>query len=149
MHAAWQIALAAKQRLMGLPTTGNSVHLGRTSPMATGSAPFLLVYPRPEQSAPVSGSGPSRKLQRELTLAVEGVVAEADDESGEALVWQIAAEVEVALAGDPTLGGTSKDLYLNRIDPNARAEGETRTGHVRLEFTVRYFTAANAPNQAT
>lgn len=149
MHAAWQIVLAAKQRLLGLATTGDSVHIGRSTPMSIARAPFLLVFARPDQSAPIAGSGASRKLQRDLTLAIEGVVGECDDEAGEALVWQIAAEIEAALAGDPTLGGTCRDLFLTSTDPNARAEGESRTGRIRLEFTIRYFTAANAPHQAT
>ena len=146
LHARQSIILAAKAALTGLPTTEDRVHEGRADPQAADATPFLLVYARPEASAPATMKGPERKLQRELVLAVEGVTAEAGDDSGDALLNTIALEVETALAGNPTLGGACRDLYLARTDPNARAEGEHRTGRIRLEFTVLYFTAANAPH---
>lgn len=148
LHARRLIVLAAKARLTGLATTGSSVFEGLAGPKAAAATPYLLVYARPEQSGPLTMKGAARKLQRELTLAIEGVTAESGTDAGDALLDVIAAEVETALAGEPTLGGACSDLYLSRTDPNARAEGEHRTGRIRLEFIVTYFTAANAPHQA-
>lgn len=147
-HARRLIVRAAKAALTDLATTAARVFEGRAAPKAAADAPFLLVYARPEASAPATARGPARKLQRELTLAVEGVAAESGAEAGDALLDTIALEVERALAGDPTLGGACTDLWLVRTDPEARAEGEHRTGRIRLEFTVVYFTAANAPDRA-
>lgn len=148
LHARQQIILAAKARLTGLATTGASVFEGLASAKPASAGPYLLVYGRPEVSQPLTMRGTGRTLQRELTLAVEGVTAEAGADAGDALLNRIALEVEQALAGEPTLGGLAKDLYLVRSDPNARAEGEHRTGRIRLEFIVVYLTAADAPDRS-
>jgi hypothetical protein len=148
LHARRQIVIAAKAALAGLPSIAGGVFEGLAGPKSVDATPYLLVYARPEQSAPHTMKGAARSLARELTLAVEGVTAETGTETGDALLDAIALEVESALAGNPTLGGVCRDLYLVRTDPNARAEGEHRTGRIRLEFTVLYFTAANAPDRA-
>jgi hypothetical protein len=145
VHARRSIVAAAVAVLTGLPTTGTRVKPGRAAPMPVAQAPYLLVYGRIERSAPIT-IGRGRKLQRELTLRVEAVTASADDSDDQ--VDQIAAEVEAALAADPTLGGRAKDLWLATTDLDARAEGEARTGRARLEFTVSYHTVAAAPDQA-
>lgn len=147
MHARRRIVLAAVAALTGLPSTGARVHAGRAAPAPVASTPYLLVYARQEQSASATMRGPGRKLQRELTLAVEAVTASADDD--DALADTIALEVEAALAANPTLGGVCGDLYLASTALDARHEGESRTGRVRLEFTVTYFTAADRPDVAT
>lgn len=146
LHARRRIVLAVVERLTGLPTTGNRVHAGRAAPAPVASTPYLLVYARREQSAPITAKGPQRKLQREPVLAIEAVTASADDD--DALADTIAAEVEAAMAADPTLGGICRDLYLSSTNLDARAEGETRTGRTRLEFTVTYFTAADRPDES-
>lgn len=148
LHARRQIVLAAKARLTGLATTADRVHEGLAGPKAATATPYLLVYARPEESGAITARGPARRLQRELTLAIEGVTAETGADAGDALLDTIALEVESALAGEPTLGGACSDLVLRRTDPNARAEGEHRTGRIRFEFIVTYFTAANAPGAA-
>jgi hypothetical protein len=145
-HARRLIVLAAVQALGTLPTIpAAKVKPGRAAPMPVAQAPYLLVYGRRERAGPVSGSGATRKLQRELTLRVEAVTTGDDDD---ALVDQVAAEVEAALMADNTLGRVCKDLYLSATDLDARAEGETRLGRAWLDFTVIYFTAANAPETA-
>lgn len=143
VHARRKIVLAAVQALTGLPTTGTNVKPGRAAPLPVAQAPYLLVYARAERSAPVTAKGPGRKLQHELTLAVEGITVSADDDE---LADALALEVEQALAADPTLGGACRDLFLGSTNLDARAEGETRTGHIRLEFSVTYFTAAARPD---
>ena len=142
-HARRSIVLAAVQALTGLATTGSRVHASRAWPVEAANTPCLLVYARTERSAPMTMKGAARRLARELTLAVEGVVAETDD--SDATLDQVALEVETALAADPTLGGVCMDLVLTSTDIEARADGEFRAGRIRLEFAVTYHTAANAP----
>ncbi|HQS18606.1 hypothetical protein [Reyranella sp.] len=143
LHARSQIVLAAVQILTGLATTGPRVHAGRAWPVESGATPCLLVYARREQSGSDTMGGPSRKLRRELTLSVEGLVAETDD--SDATLDAIAFEVETALAADPKLGGLCLDLEISGTDIAANAEGDTRQGRIRLDFTIFYRTAANAP----
>lgn len=150
LHARRAIVRAAVQRLAGLPSVVGGVHEGRYGPKSASSAPFLLVYARPESSAPITTRGSGRALQRELTLAIDAVVAESGVEAGDALFDALALEIETALAADPTLGGACRDLWLARTNPDAvtTGAGEHRAGAVRLEFTVTYFTPAAAPHQA-
>lgn len=146
LHARRRIVMAAVQFLTGLPTTGDRVRAGRAAPAPVADTPCLLVYARAEQSATLTAKGPQRKLQRQATLAVEGVTASSDD--NDELADAIALEVEQALAADPTLGGVCRDLFLSSTNLDARAEGESRTGRVRLEFTVTYFTTADRPDES-
>lgn len=148
LHARRLIVRAAVLRLAGVTTATGGVHEGRAAPKASSAAPYLLVYARPEDSEPLSGTGAGRKLRRELTLAIEAVTAEAGPEAGDALLDQLALEIERVLAAEPTLGGACRDLYLARTDPDGRAEGESRIGRTRLEFRVLYQTLAAAPDQA-
>ncbi len=145
-HARAAIVAAAVAALGALATVPASrIKAGRAAPMPVAPAPSLLVYGRRERSAPVSGSGAARKLQRELTLRVEVITAGDDDDTAVDLV---AAEVEAALGGNVKLGGCCSDLYLSATDLDARAEGETRLGRAWLDFTVLYFTPANRPDQS-
>ena len=142
LHARRQIVIAVTQALTGLATTGANVHAGRAWPVETAATPCLLVYARREQSGSDT-MGPSRKLRRELTLSVEGLVAESVD--SDATLDAIAFEVETALAADPKLGGLCLDLEISATDIAANAEADTRQGRIRLDFTVFYRTAATAP----
>lgn len=146
IHARAAIVAAAVTALTGLTTTGGRVFAGRSGPSSGASAPFLLVYGRAEQSAPLTMNGANRKLQRELVLVVEGVAGEAADVDDTQNI--IALEVETALAADPALGGKARDLFLSRTAINAQVDGETRLGLVRLEFSVLYQTVATAPGTA-
>jgi hypothetical protein len=149
LHARRAIVRAVVARLGGIAAAPGGVHEGRARPKAAADAPYLCVYARPEESAPLTAAGPARKLQRQLTLAVDACTAEAGAELGDALFDALALEIETTLAADQTLGGACRDLFLARTDPQVpRAEGEHRVGIGRLEFTVTYFTAANAPHQA-
>jgi len=147
-HARRLIVTAAVAALQPLVDAGTviAVKAGRAAPMPVAQAPYLLVYGRRERSESATIGRGNRLLRRDLVLAIEAVTASADDSDDQ--VDAIAAAIEAALAGDPTLGGRAKDLFLSATDLDARAEGETRTGRARLEFTVNYFTVASAPDQA-
>lgn len=145
-HARRSIVLAAVSALTGLATTGARVHAGRTWPVETAETPYLLIYARREQSGPFTMKGAARTVQRQLTLSIEGITAETTD--SDATLDQIASEVETAMAADPTLGGACKDLFIDATDIEARADSDYRTGRIRLDFSVTYYTAANAPDTA-
>ncbi len=145
IHARAKIVAAVVAALTGLPTTAGRVKAGRAAPMPVAQTPYLLVYGRREASAPLTMGRAGRKLQRQLTLSVEAITVSALDNDGE--IDAIAAEVEAALAADPTLGGLVQDLFLSATDLDATVEGETRTGRARLDYTVNYITVAAAPDQ--
>lgn len=146
LHVRRQIVLAIVSALEGQTLAGGRVHHGRVDPesAATPRGPFLLVYARSEEIREISEDDDGPRQQRELTLAIEAVaVSDADDDSTLDL---LALEIERALFAAGTLGGLAVDIALSRTDLNARADGESRTGRARLEFTVEYHTAAGRPD---
>lgn len=145
MHARRRIVLAVVGKLRPLVEAGlvTAVSPGRAAPAPVADAPYLLVYARTEQSRSIN-TDDDRVMQRVPTLAVEAVFASVED--SDAAGDDLALAVEVALAGDVTLGGLIKDIELARTDLDARAEGETRLGRVRLEFAVEYHTTAGRPD---
>ncbi|WP_291854875.1 hypothetical protein [Bradyrhizobium sp.] len=134
MHTRTLIRAAVATRLAGLPTTGNSVHVGRTRILQPAQLPALLIYSHDESSdRPIAGNPAS--LGRDLTLAIEGRVATAlppDD-----LLDLIAFEVEGRMR-DTTLDGLVFDTLLTRTQVEVAAEGERHIGAIRLEYRVRY-----------
>ncbi|WP_428673707.1 hypothetical protein [Reyranella sp.] len=145
MHARRRIVLAVVAALRPLVDAGTvtAIAAGRAAPQPVAKAPYLLVYARTEQSRSINMDD-DRRLQRSPTLAIEAVFAsvEDSDEKGD----DLALAVEVAMAADSTLGGLIKDIELARTDLDARADGETRLGRVRLEFAVEYHTTAGRPD---
>lgn len=141
-HARKQIRDAAVALLAGLASTGTRVFHGRVRPLPADHDPYLLVYAFEETIEP-SSIGRPIALDRFLTLAVEGRAVSSgvpDD-----ILDQIAAEVEAALAADPTLGVGVLDTQLIAVRINVEAPGEKQAGEVRMEFRVHYRTRENAP----
>ena len=60
----------------------------------------------------------------------------------------IAAEVETAIAADPTCNGLAKDTVLTSTELTMTGEGDLPAGMVRLTWTVLYFTKTTAPTVA-
>lgn len=145
MHVRRRIVLAVKAALQSLVDDGvvTSVSAGRAAPQPVARAPYLLIYARAEQSRSTELDD-ERCLQRDLVLAIEAVFASAEDSDDKG--DDLALAIETAMAADDTLGGLIHDIELARTDLDARAEGETRLGRVRLEFGVQYFTAAGRPD---
>lgn len=147
MHARRAIVNAAAAALNPLPTTGDRVYPGRTRPLDAATAPYLLVYARREQSASATMRGAARKLERRVDLVVEGIDTGTTDT--DAVLDSIAEDVEAAIAADPTLGGTARDLELTSTDITvASDDAENRVVAIRITFAVAYMTAANDPATA-
>lgn len=142
MHVREQIRVAAATTLNGLPTTGGRVYASRVSNWNSASLPGLAIYTTAETAEPAAmGSG--RPTARELELVIEAAakaVAGVDD-----ILDRVAAEVEAALAADPTLGGLVKRLVLERTEIDLSGEGEEPVGLVRLTFQALYRTPAGDP----
>lgn len=144
-HVRKQIRDAVIAALTGLATTGSRVESGRTFPLGQDHAPTLLVYAISERSS-VHSQGDPATLIRDLTLAIEGrvMMASVPDDTLEV----IAAEVEVAMMADPSLGGLSQEVTLLATAINTQAPGQSHAGEVRLDYRVVYRTRENAPQTA-
>jgi hypothetical protein len=145
MHVRRRIVIAVAAALQPLLDNGivTRIQPGRAAPQPVASTPYLLVYARTEQSRGISMDD-DRRTQRALTLAIEAIFASPDD--SDAGGDDIALAIERAMAADPMLGGLIKDSELTRSELDARVDGETRLGRVRLEYQIEYHTSAGNPD---
>lgn len=146
-HVRQQIREAAADVLDGLATTGANVLIGRTRPLTTDHPPTLLIFTPQETARALTLARPST-MQRSVTLSVQGQVAHAEAEDCENLLDTIAAEVETAIAGDPTFGKLVKNTVLTSTVSRVEAKGDSHEGAIQLNFEVTYSTKENTPQIA-
>ncbi len=116
----------------------------KTRPLQT--LPALIVYTNGETIEPVSGQRGTRRLERPLDLVIEGYASGSGDV--DKTLDTMNAEVEAALAADPTLGGLAKDLYLSKIEKEDDDEAEKPTWLIRMTWYCEYHTRETAPTAA-
>ena len=144
-HVRQQIRERIATNVTGLTTTASRVFQSRVYNQQSTELPGLLVYTTSEQSERdtfISTNG----LNRVVDVVVEGYAKAASnlDDS----LDTISAEVEAALAADPTCNSLSKDLALASTELEYTGEGDQPTGMVRMTFNVVYRTTATAPSSA-
>lgn len=133
--------------LANLATTGTRVEVGRATPLAADASATLLIDLGAEQIEPKEILRARQRLEeRTLELIVRGAVKG----SGYlATLNAIAYDVEVAIAGDQSLGGLSKYVQLVAIDePEIEGQGEKTVAVMAMHFHIYYATKLNAPQTA-
>ena len=128
-----------------LATTSGRVFKSRGDDITQTDEPGLCVYAHSETSSRATMQT-TDSLERTLDVIVEGYVqqtVEMDD-----TMDTIAAEVETAIAADPTCNGLAKDTVLTSTELTMTGEGDLPAGMVRLTWTVLYFTKTTAPTVA-
>lgn len=144
-HVRRQIRDAVVTALTGLSSTGARVSATRKYTHGKASLPALAVYTLDEESESET-LGTAGLLARSLRLVVTGYARASN--SVEDTLDQIAAEVEAALAGEPTLGGLAKRSTLIGTEIEIEEQAEQPIGSIRLIWRVDYLTAADAPQTA-
>lgn len=139
-HARQIIRDAVAATLAASPQIRAEVHASRVHSFAQDSLPVILVYTTEEASELLSMGG---AMHRELTLLVIGAVAVTRNLDND--LDTLAAQVEAAIAADPSLEGKAKQTVLDRTAIEMTGEGDKRVGTVTLEFTVVYMTASADP----
>lgn len=146
VHVRAQIRAAAKVLLVGTPTAGANVFVGRTWPTGDEVLPALLLYTLDEPAFDSAMSG--RRQQRTVVLKVEGRARATDDEELLDTLDALALDVETALLADPHLGTLAKDIMLVGTVTQTTAGGDKRAGQIDMSFQIEYHTAAGAPGTA-
>lgn len=144
LHVRRQIVLAIVDCLRSA-VPGVTVRAGRSAPLPTATLPYVLVHARRETAASVTSRGDDVRLQRRLSVLIDIVHADAEDDDGAADGFCLL--VEKAMQADPTFGWLLHDLEGPDTTLDARAEGETRIGRARLEYQLEYHTTALRPDQ--
>ena len=144
-HVRQQIRERIATNVTGLTSTASRVFQSRVYNLQSTELPGLLVYTTSEQSERDSFIS-SNGLNRVVDVVVEGYAKAASnlDDS----LDTISAEVEAALAADPTCNSLSKDLALASTEIEYTGEGDQPIGLVRMTFNVVYRTTATAPTSA-
>lgn len=145
-HVRTQIRDKVVDLLDNLTTTGTRCHAARPRTRPLNLLPALIVYTNNEDLQLSSGQRGSRRLERPLDLVIEGYAAGTGDV--DLTLDTMSAEVETALAADPTLGALAKDLYLLRIEKEQDDEAEKPTWLIRMTFYCEYHTRETAPTAA-
>lgn len=152
IHVRSQVKTAFVALVTGLATTAARVFPERDHMLADLDMPALRVYTTDEHLADSldnqSTDAATPYLQkRDITLVCEAL-AMANAELEDTLV-EIQKEIEIAVAGNPTLGGIAK-LHC-RLKSAVDAVGyhtDVAAGQNTLTFTVTVFTMSNAPDVA-
>ena len=144
-HVRQQIRERIATDLTGLTTTGTNVFQSRVYPLESGNLPGLLIYTQQETSNP-DEMGSNRTLSRELSVKIEAycqATSNFDD-----TVDTIIKEVEIALAGDPTINSLAQDCYIESTDITYDASGDQPVGYATISYYVNYFTKQLTPDTA-
>lgn len=144
-HVRTQIRTAVKNRLLGLYTTGQNVHMMRV--YSVEDIPALLIYVNSEISELDNKKGRPVDLRRTMDLTIEGLAGTAEQTLNDTLD-RISSEVETAMMSDLTFGGLAQRSRLTGTEFGFTPEGEKQHGMVRLTYRVEYRTPENDPETA-
>jgi hypothetical protein len=126
--------------LDAVPRLNTRVHKTRLKPFAQDVLPRVCVYMMEESS---DGDGTAFALRRQVSLMVEIIVK--GNENIDDAVDDLAELIETALAADRTRGGLAYDTTLTSTRLSVHQEGEEKTGHGVLSYSVIYCTARADP----
>jgi len=144
-HVRQSIRERIASNCTGLTTTGTNVFQSRVYSLEPGNLPCLLIYSTTETSERLTMQT-TDSLNRDLTVMVEGYArgsSNIDD-----TLDTISAEVEVAIAGDPTCNDLAIDTFLSSTEIEYDGEGDQPIGAVRMSWSVNYETKTTVPTTA-
>lgn len=128
--------------LTGLTQTGTNVFNARVLPLNT-NLPALCVYINTDTPNYEDSQG-ACAIMREAIVTVEGYHKGDDD----AMLDQIALEVEGAMYTDQTFGGLAQYLELEETTISREGDGEKLTGVIAMNFKLAYLAAHGSPDTA-
>jgi hypothetical protein len=132
-HLRKRIRAEVVATLNAVTTLSGKVHKTRLKPFAQDVLPRVCVYTMDESS---EGDRTGHALQRALSLNIE-IIVKANDGIDDA-VDDLAELIEIALAADRSRGGLAYDTTLTSTRLSVHQEGEEKTGHGVLSYTVVY-----------
>ena len=144
-HVRQQIRDRVASNVTGLSSTGTSVFASRVYNIAANELPALLVYAVNETTERDSFLG-SNGLNRNVDILVEGYATTSGNLSS--VLDTISAEVEAAIASDPTCNALCKDISLTNTDVDLTPDAQKPIGSIKLTFNCNYRTTSIDPQTA-
>lgn len=145
-HVRTQIRDYAVGLTDALASTSTRCYGGRPHTRPLHTLPAWLVYTNAEGVDISAGARGARRLERTPDLVFEGYAANTGDV--DKTLDTMSAEVEAALAADPTFNGLLKDLYLRSVEKEQDDEAEKPTWLIRMTWYCEYHTRETAPTAA-
>lgn len=148
-HPRKLIRLAVVAQLVAAGTAAaERVYPDRVDPHKKGNTPAICVYTLTEPVDAGSGETRPRQLKRELQLEIAGYVTGVDEEQVVDALDDLAEQIEAAIDGNLTLGGTANDTVLDGTVIGVHAENgrsDPLVGIIVLTYAVTYRTDSFAP----
>ena len=135
-------------------SAGTNIYQHRNLALEDALLPAINLQTLSETSSPLTMGMSSGLLERDLLLRIEGYYKSSatEGQSGEedailTALEDLAADIEVAMAADVTLGGKAKDSYLSSTEIESDADGSVanEVGVITLEYMVKYHTTRDTP----
>lgn len=141
-HLHKQIRAAVVTKLTGLTTSGVRIYANRLMPLPDVLSPTLLVT-LDEETATQATLHINPIYERELRLSVAALakVTTALDDTLDLM----SKEVEIALAAGITVGSRTLDVFYAGMSFDDE-QSDKPVGIKRMNFTIPYTAAANAPD---
>lgn len=129
-----QIREAFKAMLLNNTAAGENVYSNRVSAFWRSELPSVSIFMRDEEASPRDMS--ARSYLRKATLSVE-IHAEAKEDL-DALLDQIADQVEAIVINDSSLSGTVQGCVLQGTEIELAGEATTPIGVLSLSYQILY-----------
>jgi len=126
----------------GLPSTGASVFAGRVHALERSDLPCVAVDVGAESAEYVTQGYP-RSISATLAIEVTAIVSLAGD--FDAALNQIQAEVQAAMAADPTLTNIATNTVYDGRERITDGQGEKPVAALVLQYSVSYRYSENNP----
>ncbi len=137
-HKRTLIRTAIVTAVTGLATTGSHVFVDPVTQIEASNLPCLVVQTGGEEVA--GETSPFNRLyQRRMDVQIDGIARAAG--GVDAVLDQIALEVEAAINADVTLGGVCLDTRLTGVQIH-REHGDQTIGRLSLDYQINYVTEA-------
>lgn len=145
-HLRKQARDAAKTLIVAASTAASSrVYTGRVYPLnADGPWPQVCISSQGEQIRAATIGGGSRLYERTYRMNV--IVHAKDATDPEAVVDNAGKQIEVAIAGDFTLGGTAKYCTLVGTQTELSGDAEQPAAALTMAYDVEIFSRENTPD---
>jgi hypothetical protein len=140
VHIRKQLRAEVTATLNAVPSLSGKVHKTRLKRFAQTDLPRVVVYTMDEAS---ESDGSAHGMMRQVTLLIEIIVK--GNELIDDAVDDLAEIIEVTLQNDRKRGGLAFDTTLTSTRLSIAQDGEEKTGHGVLTYSVVYRTARANP----
>lgn len=128
------------QTLKGKTSADKNVVAERTTTNWFQNLPAINIYLKSETITEIVQA--PRLLKRELTVDIQVVVTDPDEEQGADKLNALMEEIEDAIEADDSLQDSVEDIMLTGIETEADPGGEKPVLAARMAWTVIYTTGA-------